>query len=128
MSTAFGEILPEGVEKYASLLDVKHATTLFDLGAGRGKLAMQLFLTYRNLKKVVGVELGPGRAEVGLAALKILGQQKHFTTTATGSSVTIVESDDQKQRRSLEFREGNLFHATDAFEADVVVMETAFPT
>src|SRR5690242_9177049 len=51
-------------------LNVKEATTLFDLGMGRGKLAIQMFLTMPNLKRVVGVELSPSRGPDALQALR----------------------------------------------------------
>jgi predicted RNA methylase len=40
--------------------------TLVDLGSGLGKLAMQAFLSYPNLSRVIAVEFAPSRAEKGV--------------------------------------------------------------
>lgn len=58
-SLLYGEVLPSGVHR---MMDDDHlragsAAVLFDLGAGLGKLAVQCFLQYPNLRRVVGVEL-----------------------------------------------------------------------
>ena len=39
----------------------RDASTLFDLGMGTGKVAIQAFVQYRNLSYVYGVELSAGR-------------------------------------------------------------------
>jgi precorrin-6B methylase 2 len=44
-----------------SRLDAENATTLFDLGMGTGKIAIQAFLQFKNLIYVYGVELSYGR-------------------------------------------------------------------
>ena len=51
--------------------DVKE---LFDLGAGLGKLAIQVFLQFRNIVRVVGVELSPTRYALAERALLRLAQ------------------------------------------------------
>ncbi len=38
-----------------------NANSLFDLGMGTGKVAVQAFLQFKNLKYVYGVELSMGR-------------------------------------------------------------------
>jgi len=75
-SLCFGEVLPEGVSK---MLDKDHlhassAKVLYDLGMGLGKLAMQAFLEYPNLDKVVGMELAYSRCEKGKSALAQLAE------------------------------------------------------
>jgi hypothetical protein len=42
-------------------LNARTATTLFDMGMGTGKIPIQAFIQYRNLKYVYGVELSQGR-------------------------------------------------------------------
>lgn len=73
-SLLFGEVLPSGVTK---ALDAQHlnaaaATSFYDLGMGLGKLAMQAFLAFPSLQKVVGVELARPRAQEAVAALQKL--------------------------------------------------------
>ena len=50
----YGEVLPAGVSRMldARHLDASKADTLYDLGSGLGKLVMQAFLQFPNLKKV----------------------------------------------------------------------------
>jgi len=43
-------------------LDASTATSFYDLGMGLGKFALLAFLSYPNLKKVVGVELAESRS------------------------------------------------------------------
>jgi tRNA1(Val) A37 N6-methylase TrmN6 len=54
-----GEILYSGVSRIldTSHLDASNACTLFDLGSGCGRLCMQAFLQFKNLDRVVGVEV-----------------------------------------------------------------------
>lgn len=40
---------------------MENARTLFDLGMGTGKIAVQAFLQYKNLHYVFGIELSNGR-------------------------------------------------------------------
>lgn len=42
-------------------LDAARAEVLFDMGMGCGKVVVQAFLQFRNLKYVYGVELSLGR-------------------------------------------------------------------
>lgn len=42
-------------------LAAANASVLFDLGMGAGKVAVQAFVQFRNLKYVYGVELSLGR-------------------------------------------------------------------
>jgi precorrin-6B methylase 2 len=44
-------------------MSAKTASTLFDMGMGAGKVAVQAFLQFRNLHYVYGVELSRGRYE-----------------------------------------------------------------
>ena len=68
----YGEILPIGVTRAfdSQHLNVSSAHTLCDLGSGLGKLAIQAFLQYPNLQRVVGVELSYARCELGFDAIR----------------------------------------------------------
>jgi hypothetical protein len=149
-SLCFGEVLPDGVTK---MMDENHlraqaATILYDLGMGLGKLAMQAFLEFPNLKKVIGVELAHTRAEKAKSALAQLAkmqprsgvtwnlkQLEDGTCQLTETPVTKLapSEDDSKisrnpkmsfEERILEFKESNLFTVTECKEADIVICET----
>ena len=70
-SLLYGEILFEGVSRMLNRehLDAPGARSLFDLGAGTGKVALQAFLQFGNLARVYGVELSLSRYRLGEAAL-----------------------------------------------------------
>jgi Histone methylation protein DOT1 len=65
-SLLYGEVLPEGLERLVdnNHLDARTASVAFDLGSGTGRLAMQLFLQFPNLRKVVGIELAYTRFDI----------------------------------------------------------------
>lgn len=48
-------------------LNAAKASTVFDLGMGTGKVAMQVFLQFPNLTRVYGVELSRARFALGEA-------------------------------------------------------------
>lgn len=48
-------------------LNAAKASTVFDLGMGTGKVAMQVFLQFPNLIRVYGVELSRARFALGEA-------------------------------------------------------------
>lgn len=129
-SLLFGEILPSGVTKALEHLDTSKATVLFDLGMGMGRLAMQAFLQYPGLKKVVGVELAYTRTLRAHSALRQLAkinpkyqlhEPKDARTLAEQTWASITEGD--AEQRMLELRRGNLFEC-DCTDADVVICET----
>jgi hypothetical protein len=62
-SLLYGELLPRGANKALGgrRLEAYRAQSLFDLGMGTGKIVIQAFLQYRNLKYCFGVELSQGR-------------------------------------------------------------------
>eukprot|EP00903_Cladosiphon_okamuranus_P012104 g11358.t1 len=70
-SLLYGELLPRGVNKAMGPrhLNAPKASTIYDLGMGTGKVAMQVFLQFPNLKRVYGIELSQARFELGEAAL-----------------------------------------------------------
>ncbi len=61
-SLLYGEVLPSGVTKLLDSihLDASRAHVLYDLGCGIGKLAVQAWLQWPHLTKVVGVEVSGG--------------------------------------------------------------------
>lgn len=48
-------------------LNAAKAETVYDLGMGTGKVAMQVFLQFPNLSRVYGIELSQARFELGEA-------------------------------------------------------------
>lgn len=63
ISLLYGELLPRGANKAfgAKRLEVYNASSLYDLGMGTGKVVIQAFLQFKNLTRVVGLELSQGR-------------------------------------------------------------------
>jgi len=153
----YGEILPSGVSK---LLDSRHldaagATSVYDLGMGLGKLALQAYLEFPNLEKVVGVELSVARTARGMAALARMAEsESERFSVLTDENCTAVRLTEEEQiietttkpvslkykrmavqveekrpgrERVLEFRHQNLFETVDALDADIIICETHFP-
>jgi hypothetical protein len=81
-SSVYGEIRPSGVTKMMELFLKANpdATCLADLGMGLGKLALQVFLQYPKLTRVVGVEMMRRRTEYGFAALSKLNSLQSTST------------------------------------------------
>jgi hypothetical protein len=81
----YGEVLPEGVVRMldADHLDVAHARTVYDLGSGLGKLALQAFLQYPHLEWVGGVELAQSRSSRAFEALRRLTNLQNGTFTTS---------------------------------------------
>jgi hypothetical protein len=73
-SLCFGEICFSGVETVldSNHLDVAHCDILLDQGAGLGKLAMQVFLQYPNVKQVHAIEFCQTRANIAITAAQVL--------------------------------------------------------
>jgi hypothetical protein len=124
----FGELLMAGVHRAfdAEHLNGYEATVIYDLGMGLGKMAMQAYLFFTNVTKVVGVELAASRFKLGQEAVRRLAKLFPETYTLVHDeplSVSIVD----RAGRTLEFRKQNLFECTDAVEADIVICETHIP-
>ncbi|CAN0342320.1 unnamed protein product, partial [Phaeothamnion confervicola] len=62
-SLLYGELLPRGVNKAMGPrhLNASAVRSVFDLGMGTGKVAMQVFLQFPNLRRVYGIELSQVR-------------------------------------------------------------------
>ena len=82
----YGEVLPEGVSRMfdSEHLDLMTARTVYDLGSGLGKLAMQAFLQFPHLDWVCGVELARSRSLKGFEAVRKLSKLR--LTSAMDSS------------------------------------------
>jgi len=130
-SLLFGEILPAGVTKALEQMDASKAAVLYDLGMGMGKLVMQAWLQYPNLKKVVGVELAYTRTLRAHNALRNLARvnPQRYTLHEPKDSKTPLEqcwasvTEGEDQERVLELRRGNLFEC-DCSDADIIICET----
>ena len=108
-SLLYGELLPRGVHKAldARHLDAARASSVYDLGCGTGKVALQAFLQFPNLKRVYGVELSLARFHVAERALLALAARDdcdaHVTRREPGSSIEVTSAD-----RTLIVEHGNL--------------------
>lgn len=133
----FGEVLPSGVRLLGSkhALDVKVAAkSLVDLGSGRGRMALQIFLEFPNLVNVTGVEFMKERFEVTVEMLKFVARAdpKRFTfqkgqpldakDDVSPNEVTLTEG-----QRTLTIRHQDLFQCKEALNADIVICETELP-
>ena len=137
-SLLYGEVLPRGCNKAldADHLDAASCKTLFDLGMGIGKFALQAFVQFPNLDTVVGVELAASRFVLGeKAALKLVAEthgsgslRYHLLSRVPGERIMVAQTMSDGRERVLEFRKGNLFSATDCHEADIIIAQTNFPT
>ena len=112
----YGEVLPVGATK---LFDQEHlaladARSLCDLGSGLGKLALQAFLQFPNLRRVFGCELSASRFRKSRGAvqqLKKLQQHCRAKLVAQGRGGQLVagagsdESDEEEEESKCERRE-----------------------
>eukprot|EP01041_Mallomonas_annulata_P007804 gene7804-15968_t len=134
-SLLYGELLPRGANRALDdgHLHAQDAVTLFDLGCGTGKIAIQAFLQYRNLLYVYGVELSVGRYNVAeeavLHMVELLGEDMFLVEVTHGSSITIREKpyDGEENYRILKIECGNMMDVNDIHKADVVMLETDIP-
>jgi len=134
-SLLYGELLPRGVNKALDErhLDARRATTLYDLGMGTGKVAMQAFLQFPNLKRVYGVELSRARyrlaeeAMLALASPSTDGLEPNVRVThhVKGERCVVVKT---TTKQTLEVARGNLFSTADLESADVIMLETEIPS
>ena len=84
----YGEVLPEGVSRMfdSEHLDLMTARTVYDLGSGLGKLAMQAFLQFPHLDWVCGVELARSRSLKGFDAVRKLSKMRLSSSLDGGAS------------------------------------------
>lgn len=139
-SLLYGEVLFEGVSKMLSsqYLAAANSDILYDLGMGTGKLALQAFFEFPNLKHVVGVEIAfsryniAERCAVNLVAkypsdFKLLKWQKGNVIAVATVDPETGEALPENERRVLEFRREDLFKSIDAIVADIIILQTDFP-
>lgn len=140
-SLLYGEILATGVTR---ILDMRHmraakASVLFDLGMGLGKLLLQSFFQYPNIRYVCGVELALSRYRLAeKALLKLVELEKSmFEITQRIPDVMIrvqvIASlgdagggAEWRGRRVIEMRRCSMWDVRDIHTADVVFMHTDF--
>jgi SAM-dependent methyltransferase len=124
-------MMPRGAVKALSApyLDAANATSFYDLGMGLGKFALQAFLSYPQLTKVVGVELSPTRYEVAATALRSLAELNPTLFELREVGKTVVQL--HHGRRLLEFRCQDLYECVDAVGpegGDIVICELVLPS
>lgn len=134
-SLLYGELLPRGVNKALDErhLDARRANALFDLGMGTGKVAMQAFLQFANLKRVFGIELSQARfklaeeAVLRLASPSTNSHEPHIRVTShvRGESLCVFKT---TTKQTLYISHGNLFSTPDLDTADVIMLETEIPS
>ena len=142
-SLLYGELLPRGVNKAlgSSRLAAGSASVLFDLGMGTGKVLIQAFLQFKNLRYAYGVELSSGRYKVAedalLKTVHLLGAENYQVQVNPGKFIIVRESisssceesdlEMECSERVLHFECGNIFDIKNISIADIVMMETDFP-
>lgn len=142
-SLLYGELLPRGVNKAlgGSRLAASSVSVLFDLGMGTGKVLIQAFLQFKNLRYVYGVELSTGRYKVAedalLKTVHLLGSENYQVQVNPGKYIIVRESissscegndlEMECSERVLHFECGNIFDISNIDIADIVMMETDFP-
>eukprot|EP00596_Hydrurales_sp_CCMP1899_P000367 CAMPEP_0119046274 /NCGR_PEP_ID=MMETSP1177-20130426/45527_1 /TAXON_ID=2985 /ORGANISM="Ochromonas sp, Strain CCMP1899" /LENGTH=938 /DNA_ID=CAMNT_0007019197 /DNA_START=345 /DNA_END=3160 /DNA_ORIENTATION=+ len=96
-SLLYGELLPRGANKAfgEQYLAAGRSDVLFDLGMGAGKVAVQAFVQFRNLKYVYGVELSLGRyilaVDAVLRMVQLLGTELFTVVIIPGLSIKVTE-------------------------------------
>ena len=106
-----------------SHLDAGRASTLFDLGCGFGKLALQAFFQYPNLVRVTGVELCKSRY---VHACQVIGKWTAANNDAGYSWEKVTDRLHRLQRggRVFELRLEDMFTTPGLHHADIVICET----
>jgi len=133
-SLLYGELLPRGVNKALGVnhLNAAQQTSLFDLGMGTGKVVIQAFLQYRNLKYVYGIELAEGRYKIAenaiLNLVKLLGPDSFDIIHTPGVSLVINERIGTSGGRVLKIECGDMLLVDHIHLADIIMMETDLPS
>ena len=140
-SLLYGELLPRGVNKALgpSRMDASNASVVFDLGMGTGKILIQSFLQFRNLRYLYGIELSSGRYRIAEEALlrlvQLLGSENFNIQINPGKFIVVREmvpntdeDSDEPCERVIHFECGNMFSINNIEIADIVMMETDFPS
>jgi hypothetical protein len=129
-SLVYGELATSAVVKLLSgrYCDAAQATTLYELGMGTGRLALQAFLTCPTLSTVVGVELSGERYRIAARAAAKAAARHGFTCTEEPARIEVVDERSADPRR-LVFVHGDLFDVPiDALrQAQIVLLLTHVP-
>mmetsp|Transcript_109 Transcript_109/g.514 ORF Transcript_109/g.514 Transcript_109/m.514 type:complete len:657 (-) Transcript_109:452-2422(-) len=122
----YGELLPRGVNKALgpNRLRAKARSVLIDLGMGTGKICVQAFLQYPNLKHVHGVELAESRYRIAENAARSMVSlfPNEFDIILHEPKRVVVATKDKSRR--LEFELGSMFDCPYVEAADIVLLET----
>jgi hypothetical protein len=130
-SLLYGELLPRGVNKALDgrHLDAQRASCLFDLGMGTGKVAMQAFLQFPNLKRVYGVELSLARYKVAeRACLKLASTDARALAVHSHAPGTSIAVKNVATQQILHVVHGNLMQTRDIERANIIMLETEIPS
>ena len=129
-SLLYGEVLPQGVSLMLNKqhLAAAHSRTVYDLGMGTGKMALQAFLQFPNLRRVVGIEIAHSRyllAERSLTTLVEFFPDVFSLVFWTKGEKVCLRT--RNSERLLEYRRADLFRIGNINDADIVVLQTDFP-
>lgn len=124
----YGELTANGVRQLSGFLGLNEATeaSFVDLGAGVGKAVVQIYLEYPRVRRVLGVELSPGRAKNGREVLEELrAGALHLLRRRALLGQALEEgmiADPLTSAGEVEFVEGDMFqvdlrHATHVYMA-----------
>jgi SAM-dependent methyltransferase len=121
VSLSYGELTPQALTKLGRrrFLDLRNCSVLFDLGCGVGKLTVQAFAQFDNIKKVVGIEFSRRRFEKGVIALKTNVVDELKMQELEHSKTTYLAC---RGNRTIELRHGDALSTQDIEDADVVLL------
>mmetsp|Transcript_5935 Transcript_5935/g.14374 ORF Transcript_5935/g.14374 Transcript_5935/m.14374 type:complete len:260 (-) Transcript_5935:369-1148(-) len=120
-SLLYGEILPEGIAKALDLLGAEHATSLLDVGSGRGTLAFFTYLCYPQITNITGVEISDSRFNLCVKAMKRIP-----CAEVTKNHVSIKLTPEAGKTRKLTFYRQNIMKMLDHVEVlspDIVIFD-----
>ncbi|GAB5365770.1 hypothetical protein AAMO2058_001086700 [Amorphochlora amoebiformis] len=107
-SLLYGEILPEGIMKALDLLGADNATSLLDVGSGRGTLAFFTFLCYPQITNITGVEISESRFSLCTKAMKRIP-----CAEVTKNQVSINLTPEPGKTRRLSYYKQNIMRMQD---------------
>lgn len=128
VSLVYGELHPDGVSKLLSRDSANAATAehLVDLGAGKGRLVLQAFLTYPNLKLAVGIEFSESRFKCATECMANLARLNPLLFTYSYNRGA-ARLETRFGNRVMEMRLGDLFGYGSLSSADIVICQTDIP-
>mmetsp|Transcript_27615 Transcript_27615/g.53656 ORF Transcript_27615/g.53656 Transcript_27615/m.53656 type:complete len:200 (-) Transcript_27615:830-1429(-) len=120
-SLLYGEILPEGIVKAMDLLGAENATSLLDVGSGRGTLAFFTFLCYPQITQITGVEISEARFNLCTKAMKRIP-----CAEVSKNHVDITLAPEPEKTRRLSFFKQNVMKMLDhvrKLSPDIVIFD-----